>query len=548
MANLIISPSATFVYSSGAATDTPAKTAYPSAFHVQSSYSAGYYHRMLALTTSNNNVDKPKVAVWGYTDGSGSKIMFGTSNNYATGVTNTALTIGVDGFVGVGLETPLTALDVINTTSPQLRVGYDGSNYMTIGSSSAGAITLNAVGASAGFTFSDAVTTPALSVGGVLTVGDASGDTVTVNSATWTFANDTNFVLSGGVNGLSFDTDTFSVDATNNRIGLGTTAPDTSLHIVHPDSVNGGIQLQSSLSNSTNKSGRIKLGHYTTTEEPITIFLGEATSSANILNFGGGSGAENAATEIRFRTAATTTTLTGTTRMTIDSAGDVGIGNDTPLYPLHVGAGADTPTVTTGLLGYFTNAGTTNVAIRDSTNNVELMNYVDSSGGYIGTATSHALEIRTANTARVTVASGGNFRFHTLIGINMAASGSYWLELANDSAAKPGTNTWTISSDERVKDIKGSFTDGLDVLLNINPIKYEYNGLANTPMGKEYIGIIAQEMEEIAPYTVGTYNAKLNEEDEETTELKSFDSNALTYVMINAIKELDARLRVIEEA
>ena len=63
------------------------------------------------------------------------------------------------------------------------------------------------------------------------TIGDASGDAVTVNSAGWTFSNDTNFSLSGGVNGLSFDTSTLSIDATNDRVGIGTTSPNAKLEV-----------------------------------------------------------------------------------------------------------------------------------------------------------------------------------------------------------------------------------------------------------------------------------------------------------------------------
>jgi hypothetical protein len=65
-----------------------------------------------------------------------------------------------------------------------------------------------------------------------LTIGDAAGDTVTVNSNGWTFANDTNFTLSGGANGLSFDTNTLSIDAAGDRVGVGTTAPDTKLEVI----------------------------------------------------------------------------------------------------------------------------------------------------------------------------------------------------------------------------------------------------------------------------------------------------------------------------
>ncbi|MDO8336233.1 MAG: hypothetical protein Q7T74_05655, partial [Candidatus Saccharibacteria bacterium] len=66
---------------------------------------------------------------------------------------------------------------------------------------------------------------------GALVIGDAVGDTVTVNSGAWTFANDTTVALNGGVNGLNIDSDTLSVDATNNKLGIGNAAPTYRLDI-----------------------------------------------------------------------------------------------------------------------------------------------------------------------------------------------------------------------------------------------------------------------------------------------------------------------------
>jgi hypothetical protein len=68
-------------------------------------------------------------------------------------------------------------------------------------------------------------------VDGAVTLGDASGDAVTVNSAAWTFANDTTVALSGGVDGINFDSNTMSIDATNNRVGVGTAAPTTMFQV-----------------------------------------------------------------------------------------------------------------------------------------------------------------------------------------------------------------------------------------------------------------------------------------------------------------------------
>lgn len=72
----------------------------------------------------------------------------------------------------------------------------------------------------------------------LLTVGSgdlfqvaSNGNLTSSNAGTWTFSNDTNIALSGGVNGLSFDTDVLSIDATNNRVGIGTTSPSEQLQI-----------------------------------------------------------------------------------------------------------------------------------------------------------------------------------------------------------------------------------------------------------------------------------------------------------------------------
>lgn len=91
-----------------------------------------------------------------------------------------------------------------------------------------------------------------LIVEGNLTFGDAITDAITVNAGSWTFANATNFAVSNAVNAFSIDTDTLSVDATNNRIGIRTTAPENPLEVVGTIS---GTTLKTS--NGINASGAI---------------------------------------------------------------------------------------------------------------------------------------------------------------------------------------------------------------------------------------------------------------------------------------------------
>lgn len=123
--------------------------------------------------------------------------------------------------------------------------------------------------------------------------------------------------------------------------------------------------------------------------------------------------------------------------------------------------------------------------------------------------------------------------------------GSYAL-ISNQEAAKPGGGSWAALSDSRVKEAVVPYTKGLNEILLVNPVNYKYNGLAKTQKGKEYTGVIAQEIKDIFPETVNIYKAKLNDSDEEKTELYDFNSTALTFALINAVKELKAEIDLLK--
>jgi hypothetical protein len=125
----------------------------------------------------------------------------------------------------------------------------------------------------------------------------------------------------------------------------------------------------------------------------------------------------------------------------------------------------------------------------------------------------------------------------------------------NGDAAKVGGGTWATFSDKRLKKDVKSFDDGLDEILRINPVWFKYNGkagISNTE--KSFVGIIAQEMSEIAPYTVKEVNVttypeiELKNADGDITieqdyskptseNVLTFDPNAITYMLVNAIQE-----------
>lgn len=132
-------------------------------------------------------------------------------------------------------------------------------------------------------------------------------------------------------------------------------------------------------------------------------------------------------------------------------------------------------------------------------------------------------------------ASGGNVK------IGNGAAPAFLLELASNSAGKPGSNTWTISSDARLKkDIK-PFSDGLDVIKQINPVWFRYNGTGGITDTATYVGILAQDIKKIAPYMVGTYSVDNKGVKENYL---NYDGNAMTYILVNALKE---QQKMIEE-
>lgn len=107
---------------------------------------------------------------------------------------------------------------------------------------------------------------------------------------------------------------------------------------------------------------------------------------------------------------------------------------------------------------------------------------------------------------------------------------TYQLQLSTDSAAKPGTSTWTIASDERLKDIRAPYTRGLNEILGLNVIYFNYkkNNFLNLPSNKEFVGIIAQDAQKVIPESV-------------TVDDKGFmhvTNDSIIWASVNAIKEL----------
>ena len=116
----------------------------------------------------------------------------------------------------------------------------------------------------------------------------------------------------------------------------------------------------------------------------------------------------------------------------------------------------------------------------------------------------------------------------------------------NGRATSSYSSTFTTTSDERVKKNIVDYSKGLAEIIQVQPKSYAFNGKGNTIEDVESIGVLAQEINEVFPETVGTVNKKLNPEDEQETELYTVDISPVTYALINAVKELNAKVEALE--
>ncbi|MBC7410902.1 MAG: tail fiber domain-containing protein, partial [Bacteroidia bacterium] len=107
--------------------------------------------------------------------------------------------------------------------------------------------------------------------------------------------------------------------------------------------------------------------------------------------------------------------------------------------------------------------------------------------------------------------------------------------LSVNGAANNTTGAWSIFSDLRVKTVNSEFTDGLNVINKIRPVRFTYNANAPFNTKDQQIGIVAQELEILAPYMVNKKDYK------DIKDLREVNSQAYTFLLINAVKELNAQ-------
>jgi hypothetical protein len=195
------------------------------------------------------------------------------------------------------------------------------------------------------------------------------------------------------------------------------------------------------------------------------------------------------------------------------------------------------------MFAHFSHATNNNFALRQSPNG----------GVDINAASNQAVSIRQNGTVvRMGVSANGN----VIIGSDNDLVNSTTvlvpptpvplLQVAGEAFKNTGSSAWQIASDARLKEDVRDLEAGLAQLRRVRPVRFRYNGRAGTPAGLAGVGVLGQEIETVFPEMVR--RVSLGAGDAAQDDLRIFDGSALTFVLVNAVKELAAKVDQLELA
>ncbi len=131
--------------------------------------------------------------------------------------------------------------------------------------------------------------------------------------------------------------------------------------------------------------------------------------------------------------------------------------------------------------------------------------------------------------------------------VNTAAQ----LEVSGDIFASNNliTTTNTYPSDQQLKTNITAYNGGLNIIRQVSPVTFEFNGLGLTESGKKSVGVIAQQVQQIngiLPFVIDTFQVRLNQSDTVLSDVMGVRSEVFLWSVVNAIKELDSAVTSLQ--
>ena len=132
--------------------------------------------------------------------------------------------------------------------------------------------------------------------------------------------------------------------------------------------------------------------------------------------------------------------------------------------------------------------------------------------------------------------------------INFAKGGVVKMQLQNGGDLHVDGDVLAFSStvsDERLKDNATEIKGALNKIEAMRGVSYTWN--KGSRKGQKDIGVIAQEVEQVIPEIVRDYKFEVGEFEGDETKYKTVDYEKLSAVLIEAVKELSAKVKTLEK-
>jgi len=123
------------------------------------------------------------------------------------------------------------------------------------------------------------------------------------------------------------------------------------------------------------------------------------------------------------------------------------------------------------------------------------------------------------------------------------------MELKGSVAMKASSGMWVGPSDLRLKSKVEPYKKGIDAILNLNPVTYNYNGKGGIEDTETtHVGLVAQEYQKVAPDAVSSFIYRDYEEIDNANggmsykygaeeEYLKMDPTPILYMLVNAVKD-----------
>lgn len=218
----------------------------------------------------------------------------------------------------------------------------------------------------------------------------------------------------------------------------------------------------------------------------------------------------------------------------LSNAGNVGIGTNTPMYKLDIAGGDARINDVFPLLILQDNDNASNTV-----GMATAISFLDASGasaGFIGDGSLVSNDISIVNNQNYGIALYTNGAASTTPKLRVSETGGLRLytygagTLTTDAAGNV-----TASSDERLKDIQGQFSRGLEDIKKINPITYLWSESSGLDRTQPYSGFSAQNVKEAIPEAIST----------DPQGFLSLSDRPIIAALVNAVKEIAGKLEKI---